>query len=219
MGLLDYSIIFYKFWHVFGDDLAAIKKAIRDKIEDLRFDLFIDKIIVCADYGISFRKDIYMPYKGQRKAKDPLAIMYYWDVLESLRYPIRKVSTLEADDLCYYYAKNFEDSVVISEDRDLCQVLNIPNTKFYHPFARRFYMGDHKLEIMQKLLLGDAIDNIPRCIGPGIGPVKLKRLYMEHDKLTPWSLPVEINMAKFELNEKLVLFEMVDYDKYRIPWI
>lgn len=115
-------------------------------------------------------KDEYLTeYRTQRNKL--MRILYYFGV-PSLRY-----RNWEGDDLIYILSKVAKDSIVLTDDRDMLQLLS-DKCRVRRPMANEIWTLDEFLEdrdfhniyefIMWKALNGDGSDNIPTSI-KGVG--------------------------------------------------
>jgi len=117
-----------------------------------------------------------LPYKGNRKELKKPA--YYEDIREYLvkHWDARVVDGMEADDaVCIEYNKEPENSVIVSQDKDLLQ---LPGWHF-NPRKEEHTLitpAQGRWNLWQQVITGDRIDNILGI--PGIGPKKAaKALY------------------------------------------
>lgn len=122
-------------------------------------------------------------------------------VIEILNYcgiPSLRFDSWEGDDLMYILSKMAEESRVLTDDRDLLQLLS-ENTSVYRPMAKELWTLDRFLEsrnfesifdfIVWKAIIGDGSDNIPGCCkGTGEKSVNdfIKLLYTFRDSSDNW---------------------------------
>ncbi len=152
----------------------------------------------------TFRHDSYADYKANRaEMPDDLAaqLPYIIRVCEALNIPILRVPGFEADDiigtLAYKADEQGLQAVIVSNDKDLCQLVRDPNIvcmrqnsqnlKRKVPVPPIEYCDEAWVEnkfgvpptkIIDLLgLMGDAIDNIPGA--PGIGEKGALKLVLE----------------------------------------
>lgn len=152
----------------------------------------------------TFRHDSYAEYKANREdMPDELAaqIPYIVRVCEALDIPIIKYDGYEADDIIGTLAKKCEkqglQAVIVSNDKDLCQLVNDPlivcmrqnsqNIRRKVPVPpvewcdeawveKKFGLPPSKIVDLLGLI-GDSIDNIPGA--PGIGEKGALKLILE----------------------------------------
>jgi len=118
-----------------------------------------------------------------RKQRDRLSV-----ILPFFGIPVIKMAGWEGDDLMYVLSKISERSVVLTDDRDMLQLLSA-TCDVKRPKASEYvtlesflktegYQNTHDF-VSCKALLGDSSDNIPGCcVGVGEGNIKgLWRLY------------------------------------------
>lgn len=227
-AIIDYSILFYRFWHMLEskkelDTNSSIEKFIIEKIEGLKFELNCYDVILAADKGMSFRKKFYRSYKGNRLNKDKELKKLYWSVFNNLQSKKVLCEGLEADDLCYIYAYEQNKNggvIVVSSDSDMHQVTLLNKVELYCPFKRLFYKGDAYLSLAEKIYLGDAKDNVKRCVGRGCGPKTLRSLYHKYKgRLKEQLIDIYgINEKVFQLNKRLLIFNYSTYKQFKIIW-
>lgn len=136
------------------------------------------KVYLAADKNDSWRKVIFTSYKENRKKlRDSFPdipweqIFKNYDVLLqniNLYTPINSIQIphLEGDDiisaLCHIYKD--QNKVVISQDRDLSQLVKIPNTKVYSTRSNKFRTLEEANKIIsKKITSGDSSDDIPKA--------------------------------------------------------
>ncbi|MDQ3219708.1 MAG: DNA polymerase I [Acidobacteriota bacterium] len=153
----------------------------------------------------TFRHDSFAAYKANRAAMpDDLALQipYIIRVCEAFCIPILKMDGFEADDVIGTLAMQVADkgmqAVIVSNDKDLCQLVKDPNiigmrqnsTNVKRKVAvppiewcdeawveNKFGVPPSKVVDLLGLM-GDAIDNIPGA--PGIGEKGALKLILEH---------------------------------------
>jgi len=216
--IVDFSIIFYKFFHVL-DTYAEIEKEVLSKLIGIQMDLGVFNTMTLAiDLGGSWRTDIYPDYKGNRPndEKKQRARMWYHVLVDVLakEYDVIGLEGLEADDICYLFACKY-DCVVVSEDGDLEQLTAIENTKLWKPFKRVFYVGDAYFSILTKIIFGDDSDNIPRVAPKGYGPVSFKEIYFKTGKdINKVAVEMGLDIEKVKHNMELIYFSHDILDKH-----
>lgn len=153
----------------------------------------------------TFRDDLYADYKANREAMpDDLTsqLPYIERVCEAFCIPVLKYDRFEADDiigtLALQIAKKDMQCVIVSNDKDLCQLVRDPNIiamrnnstnvkrKVPVPAVEwcdeawvKNKFGVPPDKIIDLLgLMGDSVDNIPGA--PGIGAKGALKLVLEH---------------------------------------
>ena len=170
-------------------------------IESLAKSYKAGTIIVCADGGSSYRKEIYPEYKANRKerfadqteqeAKEfEMFMAEFSDTLTLIRdrYPVFHFRGVEADDIAAYITLKFDydDCWLISSDKDWDLLINDKVSRFstvtrkettVHNWDEHY---DFEVEdyITFKCLTGDKGDNVPGV--PGVGPKRAVQLMEQY---------------------------------------
>jgi len=170
-------------------------------IESLAKSYKAGTIIVCADGGSSYRKEIYPEYKANRKEKyaDQTAqeekefemfMAEFQDTLTLIKekYPVFHFKGVEADDIAAYITKeiNYDECWLISSDKDWDLLINDKVSRFstvtrkettIHNWDEHY---DFEVEdyITFKCLTGDKGDNVPGI--PGVGPKRAVQLMEQY---------------------------------------
>lgn len=186
--------------------------------------------IVCWDDGQSDRRlSLYDNYKKHRDhiedpdrkpfnemTKDELDEDYVYNyklqrkkligVLNSFGIPSLFFKHTEGDDLMWWLSNHCEKCIVLTDDRDLLQLLS-EKCKVRQPMHDRTYSLESYLKendfenindfIKQKALLGDGSDNIPSAC-KGVGEKTTKMFFETYDKLK------ELNCFDIIHDEKLL---------------
>ena len=171
--------------------MVLYRKIVMDLCSTVNRIANVEKTIFVFD-SISWRYDLFPNYKHKlEKVQDSGAHKFYefkdW-LIEKLKkkgFVVTRIDGAEGDDLCYYWAKYFNDKkknvVIISGDGDLKQLVN----DYVHVFNNNstnlnwFYKAgvksipdlsknprtqlkkvDTEYEILKKIMLGDSGDNI-----------------------------------------------------------
>ena len=170
-------------------------------IESLAKSYNAGTIIVCADGGSSYRKEIYPEYKANRKerfaeqteqeAKEfEMFMAEFSDTLTLIRkrYPVFHFKGVEADDIAAYITQKIEydECWLISSDRDWDLLISDTVSRFstvtrkettVHNWDEHY---DFEIEdyISFKCLTGDKGDNVPGV--PGVGPKRAVQLMEQY---------------------------------------
>jgi 5'-3' exonuclease len=156
------------YFHLMLKSLIGIKKLTGVKS---------DKVVLCID-GNSWRKQLYPEYKAHRKTKrDKEKSEFDWkeffkvtDELLSIIEKTTKIKVLrspnaEGDDSIFVLSKYLSDrniqSVIVSSDKDIKQVLRHDNVEMYDPILREYITGYDTKSLLTHVLQGDSGDNIP----------------------------------------------------------
>ena len=161
-------------------------------------------IIICADGGSSYRKDIYPEYKANRKEKYAeqteqeakefeMFMAEFSNTLTLLKekYPVFQFKGVEADDIAAYISMNltkfgFDECWMISSDRDWDLLINEKVSRFSTVTRKEVTLDtwdehyDFEVEdyITFKCLTGDKGDNVPGI--PGVGPKRAVQLMEQY---------------------------------------
>lgn len=190
------------------DRAAFIRKVTMDFCSTLRYLPTAGKIVMCVDSS-SWRKTIEIEnggYKSGRKKDENVdwSIFYqllheFCEHLDDLGYIYSKVNSAEADDLIYfwsnYFAKHGENSIIITGDRDLHQLIknspsgawtcvlnnNSKNLALYTPYGWKESMNGSDVSIFN---MSDSISPVK---------AKLKELSNNFDitEIDPKSIVLE----------------------------
>lgn len=170
-------------------------------IESLAKSYNAGTIIVCADGGSSYRKEIYPEYKANRKerfaeqteqeAKEfEMFMAEFSDTLTLIRkrYPVFHFKGVEADDIAAYITQkiDYDECWLISSDRDWDLLISDTVSRFstvtrkettVHNWDEHY---DFEIEdyISFKCLTGDKGDNVPGV--PGVGPKRAVQLMEQY---------------------------------------
>ena len=170
-------------------------------IESLAKSYNAGTIIVCADGGSSYRKEIYPEYKANRKerfadqteqeAKEfEMFMAEFSDTLTLIKkkYPVFHFRGVEADDIAAYITQSaeYDDCWLISSDKDLDLLISDKVSRFstvtrkettVHNWDEHY---DFEVEdyITFKCLTGDKGDNVPGV--PGVGPKRAVQLMEQY---------------------------------------
>jgi DNA polymerase-1 len=168
------------------------------KLKMLKESFNPDYIVFASDLSRerTFRRKLYKGYKAQRKPTDEdivFQMKYVSQMVALLGYPILNNELYEADDILGMISKygvdNNMDTIIISSDRDLYQLIN-DNTFIMSPrnsdvIDTAYIVEKYKLMPSQwidlKILQGDNSDNIPGI--PGIGEITALRLMQQYDSI------------------------------------
>lgn len=150
--------------------------------------------IFCFDAGLSSRRTtLYPNYKSNRKRQEADRLVAVGEaveedylaeyrrqrsdlieILKSLGIPSLLISGWEGDDLQYILTNMCNECVVISDDKDMIQLVS-PTTKIRRAMRDELIEWDendtfyhHPRFTIRKSIIGDQSDGIPKC-GPGLG--------------------------------------------------
>jgi len=135
-------------------------------------------VYLAADKDDSWRKAIFTSYKENRKKlRDSFPDIPWEKIFNNYDKLLQNINLLtsinsiqiphlEGDDiisaLCHIYKD--QNKVVISQDRDLSQLIKIPNTKVYSTRSNKFRtLEEAEKTIAKKISSGDSSDDIPKA--------------------------------------------------------
>ncbi len=170
-------------------------------IESLAKSYKAGTIIICADGGSSYRKEIFPEYKANRKerfadqteqeAKEfEMFMAEFQDTLTLLKekYPVFHFRGVEADDIAAYITQriDYDECWLISSDKDWDLLISDKVSRFstvtrkettVHNWDEHY---DFEIEdyITFKCLCGDKGDNVPGV--PGVGPKRAVQLMEQY---------------------------------------
>ena len=183
-----------------------------------------NNIVLCADAGDPWRRDIYPNYKHARR-KGRVDSATDWDnifnmiteikneIAENFPYVMIYVEKAEADDIIATLVKhNNEPIMIISGDKDFIQLQTKTNVKQYSPIQKKFVGEDvdPKIFLHEQIIKGDRSDGIPNILSPDdIFLTKEKQRPINKKRLEEWStadrIPLGSETSKYyERNKRLI---------------
>ena len=173
-------------------------------IESLAKSYKAGTIIVCADGGSNYRKEIFPEYKANRKERFAdqteqearefeMFMAEFQDTLTLLkeRHPVFHFRGVEADDIAAYITQkiNYDECWLISSDKDWDLLISDKVSRFstvtrkettVHNWDEHY---DFEIEdyISFKCLCGDKGDNVPGV--PGVGPKRAVQLMEQYGNI------------------------------------
>lgn len=156
---------------------------------------FGSEVVIAVDVGPYWRKRIFEHYKaGRKKAKDDsdipwdLIFKHMYATLEDIKlhfpWKVIAVKGAEADDVMAIMANTVaynnqtkdlldtgndpEKTVIVSSDKDLCQLMTHPNIRVWSPYKESFTKLEQSpaMFLRRLILTGDRGDGIPNCFSP-----------------------------------------------------
>ena len=146
------------------------------------------ELVICADTGNYWRRDIFPNYKAGRKSDrqespfdwsaifESLAAIRY-EIAENFPYHVLAVPRCEADDIiahmCHvhgYYSSpssHMPDPqlLILSADKDFIQLQKYSNVSQYSPIQKKFIAEDNPERFLREhIILGDKSDGIPNIL-------------------------------------------------------
>ena len=171
------------------------------KLKILREAFDPDYLVFASDISrkLTFRRQLYPPYKAQRKPGDPVMIdqmKMISKIISLLGFQILNHPYYEADDILGMISRfamdNDMNCVLISSDRDMYQLVNdtvwVQSPRDNNLIDRNFILNKYGLTPEQwidlKCLQGDKSDNIPGIYGVGeVTALKLMRQWGSLDNI------------------------------------
>ena len=187
MILIDYSgisIAPVAMGHAHHGDENLIRHMILNSIRMYRqkFKKKYGEVVIVADAGGNWRRDVYPEYKGKRKSTREESKID-WDeafriinmVLQELKdeFPYKVIHQwgCEADDaiaeLVHYTQEfgNWEDVMIVSSDKDFRQLQVFDNVAQYSPMLKKLVKEEHpRSYLMDHILSGDTGDGVPNVL-------------------------------------------------------
>ena len=204
-------------------------------------------IVLCADAGEPWRRDIYPNYKHARR-KGRVDSATDWDnifnmiteikneIAENFPYVMMYIEKAEADDIIATLVKHInEPIIIISGDKDFIQLQTKSNVKQYSPIQKVFVGEglDPKKFLHEQIIKGDRSDGIPNILSPDdIFLTKEKQRPINKKRLEEWStadrIPLGSETSKYyERNKRLIDLSCIPgelertiintYRDYKIP--
>lgn len=201
--------------------LGSLKKAIKQ--------FQPTKIIFCQEGGNNWRKEAYDGYKASRAAGYAEAKVDFQaffkmnnEFIAGLEKALQnalflRIPRLEADDLIALITKYKPewDILLISTDKDFYQLHKYKNFKQWNPVKHKYVeVLDPHLALMQKIIIGDATDDVPQ-LKFRVGPKTVEKILSEG--LDEWLKDNDLK-EKFDRNRKLVDFDYIP-SEYHQPVI
>lgn len=206
-----------------------------------------NNVVLCADAGDPWRRDIYPNYKHARR-KGRVDSATDWDnifnmiteikneIAENFPYVMMYVEKAEADDIIATLVKHTNEPImIISGDKDFIQLQTKSNVKQYSPIQKVFVGEglDPKIFLHEQIIKGDRSDGIPNILSPDdIFLTKEKQRPINKKRLEEWSnvnnIPLGSETSKFyERNKRLIDLSCIPeelertiinkYTDYKIP--
>jgi len=179
MQLLDLNALFYLKLYGIPDEefgLNSMRSAILNGIFFLnnKFKNRYGKMVICKDSKNNWRKKYFEQYKAKRKenreadGKDWVTIFNYFETIvneikENLPFIVLEINELEADDLIALCSKNLKDNeehIILSSDKDMMQLLKLPNVKQWSLMKQEDVIYD-QTKLKELIIKGDSSDGIP----------------------------------------------------------
>ena len=193
------------------------------------------ELVICADDKQYWRRDVFAPYKANRRAarkKDELD----WDTIfkalhtirdemkEHLPYKVLQVPRAEADDvigaLCHYRGQhlgNNDPILILSGDKDYQQLHGYTNVQQYNPRTDKYMRCNNPTEFLyEHIMKGDSGDGIPNVLSADdVFITKTRQKPMTQKRLEEWrkkeNRPEDVQ-KNFERNKRLIDLSCIPED-------
>ena len=212
---IDASNIFFITWSMFIKDQKEKNGndyVVREEDTGLFLHMFLRKVmeylttykdcVFCFEgvHSTAWRKEVYPPYKENRKHDDPnykwvgLLMEKTYDILKLFHTKLLKINNCEGDDCiyatCKYYSEKEEQVKIISNDKDLSQIMNFYDTVTQYNPVKKTNVEKNENILLDKALIGDTSDNIKAF--KGLGPKTFQKMLEDKEfwnkKMTPENL-------------------------------
>ena len=214
-----------------GQPITPVKEMVRHMvINSLRgFSLkfkqeYGNNIVLCADAGDPWRRDVYPNYKHARR-KGRVDSDTDWnniftiiteiknEIAENFPYVMMYIEKAEADDIIATLVKHTDEPImIISGDKDFIQLQTKTNVKQYSPIQKKFVgtEEDPVKFLHEQILRGDRSDGVPNILSPDdIFLTGEKQKPINKKRLEEWanadSIPLGSETRKYyERNKRLI---------------
>jgi len=192
---------------------------------NLKFKEQYGTMVLCADAGDPWRRDIYPNYKHARR-KGRVDSDTDWDnifnciteikneIAENFPYVMMYIEKAEADDIIGALVFNNSNNpiMIISGDKDFIQLQSNKNVKQYSPIQKVFVGEglDPKKFLHEQIIKGDRSDGIPNILSPDdIFLTGEKQRPINKKRLEEWAnvsnIPLGSETSKYyERNKRLI---------------
>jgi hypothetical protein len=192
---------------------------------NLKFKEQYGTMVLCADAGDPWRRDIYPNYKHARR-KGRVDSATDWDnifnciteikneIAENFPYVMMYIEKAEADDIigALVFNHSNESIMIISGDKDFIQLQSNTNVKQYSPIQKVFVGEglDPKKFLHEQIIKGDRSDGIPNILSPDdIFLTGEKQRPINKKRLEEWAnvsnIPLGSETSKYyERNKQLI---------------
>jgi len=147
-----------------------------------RFHKEYGEVVIVADGGANWRKDVFPQYKYKRREGREESSLDWNEIFriinnvreeikENFPYKVVHVWECEADDAIAHIAYNtqefgeYEPVMIISADKDFAQLQTLSNVKQYSPMTKKFIVEENpRYQLMNLILSGDGSDGVPNVL-------------------------------------------------------
>jgi len=182
------------------------------------------EVVLAIDSGNNWRRNYFPQYKAnRRKGRDEsdfdwgeafrILHMVHQEIKENFPYKVIKIDECEADDIIGTIVSNtqefgqYEDVMIVSSDHDFKQLQKYPNVKQFSPLLKKAVVEDNpKINLIEKILTGDAGDGVPNVLSDD-------DVFVEGRRQTPLSKKKK-ELIKEDLSEGELLYAASWYRNY-----
>lgn len=182
------------------------------------------EVVLAIDSGNNWRRNYFPQYKAnRRKGRDEsdfdwgeafrILHMVQEEIKENFPYKVIKIDECEADDIIGTIVANtqefgqYEDVMIVSSDHDFKQLQKYPNVKQFSPLLKKAVVEDNpKINLIEKILTGDAGDGVPNVLSDD-------DVFVEGRRQTPLSKKKK-EAIKEDLSEGELLYAASWYRNY-----
>jgi len=182
------------------------------------------EVVLAIDSGNNWRRNYFPQYKANRR-KGREESDFDWgeafrilhlvqeEIKANFPYKVIKIDECEADDIIGTLVANtqefgqYEDVMIVSSDHDFKQLQKYPNVKQFSPLMKKAVVEDNpKINLIEKILTGDAGDGVPNVLSDD-------DVFVEGRRQTPLSKKKK-EAIKEDLSEGELLYAASWYRNY-----
>ena len=182
------------------------------------------EVVLAIDSGNNWRRNYFPQYKAnRRKGRDEsdfdwgeafrILHLVQEEIKANFPYKVIKIDECEADDIIGTIVANtqefgqYEDVMIVSSDHDFKQLQKYPNVKQFSPLLKKAVVEDNpKINLIEKILTGDAGDGVPNVLSDD-------DVFVEGRRQTPLSKKKK-EAIKEDLSEGELLYAASWYRNY-----
>lgn len=140
------------------------------------------EVVICADAGNNWRREVFPQYKYKRKKSRDDSTMNWGlvfeilnkvreEIAENFPYKVMHIDRCEADDIIAQLAintqefGNYEKVMIVSSDKDFAQLQVMDNVAQYSPMKKGLIKeANPRRGLLKHILTGDASDGVPNVL-------------------------------------------------------
>lgn len=135
-----------------------------------------DRYVLCLSDPYTFRHKLYPQYKAPRREKPRPKYLFELKGYVMYKHPYLQIDGYEADDLVHTLAKQYKDSFILTNDKDILK--GVGEISIYDCNKMCFIRNtkeEAEYNFAISMLMGDTSDNIPNAY-KGMGPKTAEKL-------------------------------------------